>query len=307
MNVTGEINKKQEPAEDADRPAGPADPISMKKYDTGAAQLAYEVLGAEGGLPLVFLHGSTLDHVSMKNTFEGYFEGRDRDYRRIYVDLPGHGASGHSVLRANIKDLLEDLGAFLKGNFERPPCLVGYSLGGFAALKLAESLPFPALFLIAPPLCTDRAMINKPVTITLAADELTDEEKEEADARYMLLAAKRTTDTLKRYRGNLAAGFSAGRWLYQAKLVRGAAAENLSVDPARIVSGTTFLVGRQDLLVGYRDQFELSMKLKCSEYHSFSDCGHFLPVECAQFGGLFRHWLNTASIRSAAARAARAF
>jgi pimeloyl-ACP methyl ester carboxylesterase len=279
----------------------------MKKFDTGTAELAYEAVGSERGLPLVFLHGSTLDHVSMKNTFEKYFAGRDLEYRRVYVDLPGHGASGHSLLRANMGALLEDLGAFLRGNFERPPCLVGYSLGGFAALKLAESIPFPSLFLIAPPVCTDKDRVTRPLAVKLAADELSEEEKADADARYLLLAAKRTTDTLKRYRANLGGGFSAGRWLYQARLVMGAAGENLSVDPALINSSTTFLVGRQDLLVGYRDQFELSMKLQSSEYHSFSDCGHFLPVECAQFGGLFRNWLHTATLRTAAAAPRRGF
>ena len=279
----------------------------MKKFDTGAGLLAYESYGSEAGLPLVFLHGSTLDHVSMKNTFEKYFNGRDREYRRIYVDLPGHGESGHSVLRANMSGLLEDLGAFLKGNFDRPPCLVGYSLGGFAALKLAESTPFPAMFLIAPPVFTDRTRVERPLQMTAYTDELTEEERSSADARYLLLSAKRTTDTLKRYRANLTPGFSAGRWLYQARLVRGAAAENLSIDSTRIVSGATFLVGRQDLLVGYRDQFELSLKLKCSEYHSFSDCGHFLPLECGQFGGLFRNWLHTAYLRTAAGSGAKGF
>lgn len=276
----------------------------MKKYDLGSGLLAYDSFGAESGLPLVFLHGARMDHFSMMNTFEGYFAGRDREYRRTYVDLPGHGESGCPLLRANMADLLEDLGIFLRGNFQRPPCLVGYSLGGFAALKLAESMPFPAMFLIVPPVCTDKDRVAKPAALTLAADELTEEELSGADARYLLLAAKRTTDTLKRYRANQAAGFSAARWLYQARLVLGAAGENICVDSERIVSGTTFLVGRQDLLVGYRDQFELSMKLKASEYHSFSDCGHFLPVECAQFGGLFKNWLTTAAVRTAKAQTA---
>lgn len=280
----------------------------MKKFDTGKNVLAYETIGSERGLPLVFLHGSTLDHVSMRNTFEKYFAGRDQEYRRIYVDLPGHGESGHSLLRANMGGLLEDLGDFLRGNFPRPPCVAGYSLGGFAALKLAETIRFPSLFLIAPPTCTDRERVTRPRAITLAADELTPEELAGADARYLLLAVKRTTDTLKRYRANLAGGFSAGRWLYQARLARGAAGENICVDAGRITSAATFLVGRQDLLVGFRDQFELSLLMRSAEYHSFSDCGHFLPVECAQFGGLFRNWLHTATLRAAAAdSAARGF
>ena len=278
--------------------ARPSNAFIMETYNTGSALLAYKSFGSENGLPIVFLHGATLDHVSMKNTFERYFHGLDREYRRIYVDLPGHGESGHSFFRANMTDLLEDVGNFLLDNFKHPPRLVGYSMGGFMALKLAEKTPFPAIFLIAPPIYTNKDTVAKPLEMVPPLDELTEDEKNSADRRYLRLAAKRTSVTLQRYRANLVTGFSIGKWIYQTKLFRSAAEENLTIDPCRIMSGATFLVGRRDLLVGYRDQFELSSKLKSSEYHSFSDCGHFLPVECSQFEGIFRNWLNTAVNKS---------
>ena len=264
----------------------------MKTYDTGSNLLAYESFGSEEGQPLVFLHGATADHASMENAFERFFQGLDGKYRRIYIDLPGHGESGHSLLRANMKALLEDVGAFLCGNFKRPPCLVGYSMGGFLALKLAEKTHFPSLFLIAPPMYSDKKRVSRPRELSFITDELNEGERKSADPRYLLLAVKRTAETLKRYRANLVTGFSPGRWFYQTSLFRNAAAENMTIRPGRIASDTTFLAGRQDLLVGYRDQFEFSSKLKFSEYHSFSDCGHFLPFECTQFEELFRHWLD---------------
>jgi pimeloyl-ACP methyl ester carboxylesterase len=182
----------------------------------------------------------------------------------------------------------------VRGNFRRPPSIVGYSMGAFLALKLAETTPFPALFLIAPPVYTNKARINRPAAMGIVADDLSEEERQGADRRYLLMAAKKNAGTLKRYKENLAPSFSPGQWLYQSTLFRNAAADDLTIDPARIGSRTAFLVGQQDLLVGYRDQFELSERLMFSEYHSFSDCGHFLPVECGQFGDLFRNWLLTA-------------
>ncbi len=267
----------------------------MKKYNTGSSSLAYECFGPEDGIPMVFLHGATVDHVSMKNTFEEYFSGLDREYRRVYVDLPGHGVSDYSFFRADVDNMLNEVGAFLQGNFANPPCLVGYSMGGFLALKLAEKTPYPAIFLVAPPVYTDNDRIDKPPTAGPAADELNEEERGSADRRYLLLAAKKTAVTLKRYKANLAAGFSPGRWLYQAKFFHNAASADMTIDPGRIVSRTAFLVGQRDLLVGYRDQFELSSRLKFSEYHSFNDCGHFLPIECPQFGSIFRNWLAAAA------------
>lgn len=274
--------------------------LKMKKYHTGSAWLAYDSLGAEDGIPLLFLHGATVDHVSMKNTFEQYFPGAGQEYRRVYLDLPGHGESDSPLLRANMGELFKDVAAFIRGNFARPPCLVGYSLGGFLALKLAETTPFPTMFLIAPPVYTNKARIAKPGEMELAVDELTEDERRGAERRYLLLSAKKSAETLKRYRANLASGISPARWLYQTKLFQNAIESDLTIDPGRIMSAMAFLVGQQDLLVGYRDQFELSAKLKFSEYHSFCDCGHFLPVECPQFGSIFLNWLDTAAVKAGA-------
>ncbi|PKM96973.1 MAG: hypothetical protein CVU79_10565, partial [Elusimicrobia bacterium HGW-Elusimicrobia-3] len=47
----------------------------MKRFDTGNTWMAYAEDGPEEGRPVVFLHGATVDHVSMKNTFEPYFAG----------------------------------------------------------------------------------------------------------------------------------------------------------------------------------------------------------------------------------------
>ncbi|MBI4351287.1 MAG: alpha/beta hydrolase [Elusimicrobia bacterium] len=264
----------------------------MKSFNTGKVAISYAAKGPADGLPLVFLHGATLDHVSMRNTFEPYFRARGARHRRIYPDFPGHGASGRPLERATMASLLEDTEAFLSGNFSEPPALVGYSLGGFVALKLAEKVRFPSLFLIAPPVCSDRNRLIRPEAVTVVSDELTEAEKGTADARYLALAAKRTTRTLKSYKANLAAGFSPGRLAFQARLFKGAAAENIGIEPGLIGSRTVFLTGRQDTLTGYRPQFELSSKLKNSEYHSFYDCGHFLPVECEGFGPLFLEWLR---------------
>ncbi|OGR68676.1 MAG: hypothetical protein A2081_03810 [Elusimicrobia bacterium GWC2_61_19] len=265
----------------------------MEKYNVGRSWIAYDAIGPETGRPVVFLHGATVDHVSMKNTFEPYFRGRNGKNRRIYPDFPGHGDSGRPLTRATIPALLADTESFIRGNFKEPPALVGYSMGGFVALKLAEKIRFPSLFLIAPPVCTDKSKLIRPAALTIFSDELTQAQKGTADARYLRLAVKRTAQTLDRYKADIPAGFFPARFAYQTLLLRNAAAENIRIKPALIKSRTTFLVGQQDTLTGYRGQFELSSRLKNSEYHSFYDCGHFLPHECGQFGALFREWLRT--------------
>ena len=263
-----------------------------KKYNIGSTWISHISLGADKGIPLVFLHGATVDHVSMKNTFEPYFKGMEREYRRVYLDFPGHGESGRPLARATMRALLEDMEAFFRDNFEKPPSVIGYSMGGFVAMKLAEKLRFPSLFLVAPPVFTNKNKISKPKKVELMFDQLTLKERKAADARYLLLAAKRTSETLRKYKANLVSGFSPGRFAYQTLLFANANLASLTIRPRMIRSRTVILAGRQDILTGYRDQFELVSRLKSGEYHAFYDCGHFLPNECGQFETIFLNWLK---------------
>jgi len=264
----------------------------VSEYDTGKTSISYYCAGPDNGRPVVFLHGATADHVSMANVFEPLFHRRKAAHKRIYLDFPGHGTSGVRLLRATVPDLLEDTAAFLLGNFKRPPPLVGYSMGGFLALKLAEKLRFPSLFLIAPPVRTNGSRLERPEAVTVSSDELTETERAGADARYLELAAKRTAQTLRKYKAAVGPGSSLMRRAYQTILFNTAATQDIRISHRLIKSRTTFLTGRQDIRAGYRDQFRLSSRLKDSDYHSFNDCGHFLPHECAQFGALFKHWLR---------------
>ena len=79
----------------------------MKLFDTGNTRMAYAEAGPETGRAVLFLHGVTVDHVSMENAFEPHFRGAYAGCRRVYPDFPGHGASDCPLARANMPDLLE--------------------------------------------------------------------------------------------------------------------------------------------------------------------------------------------------------
>ena len=57
--------------------------------------LYYEDIGS--GTPVIIIHGFTLDHRSMKACMEPIFEAYE-GWRRIYLDLPGHGKTKGSEL-----------------------------------------------------------------------------------------------------------------------------------------------------------------------------------------------------------------
>ena len=51
-------------------------------------EVYYDVIGE--GIPVIILHGSTLDSRSMTGCMEPIFEQRT-GWKRIYIDFPGHG------------------------------------------------------------------------------------------------------------------------------------------------------------------------------------------------------------------------
>jgi len=113
--------------------------------------VAYEEHGE--GLPLVALHGIMLDRHSLRATLEPHFAGRD-GWRRVYVDLPGHGETpGHDSIRTH-DDVLEvvlELVDALVGDGRL--VVAGHSYGALLArgLALRRANHVAGLLLAVPP------------------------------------------------------------------------------------------------------------------------------------------------------------
>jgi len=101
--------------------------------------LHYRVVGS--GRPILFLHGVTLDHRYMMDIMEPVFEGLE-DWKRVYVDLPGHGQSPARDGIRSQDDLLESVMGFADQFFEDAPfALVGLSRGSYIARGIIHLVP----------------------------------------------------------------------------------------------------------------------------------------------------------------------
>jgi pimeloyl-ACP methyl ester carboxylesterase len=104
---------------------------------TSAGHVFYEERGS--GVPVVLLHATLHDHTD----FDPVAERLAARYRTIAVDWPGHGRSdpvgaGRAVDAFVLAEVLADLIDLL----ELPPAvLIGNSVGGFAATRLALDQP----------------------------------------------------------------------------------------------------------------------------------------------------------------------
>jgi pyruvate dehydrogenase E2 component (dihydrolipoamide acetyltransferase) len=121
---------------------------SIASADTRLGPLSFSQRGDGSGDCVLLIHGFASDMHSWAFNLEELGRGRTL----ISIDLPGHGTSTKEVGNGNIDEMADALIDVLESlNIERAH-LVGHSLGGSIALKLAEKLGARTgrLVLIAP-------------------------------------------------------------------------------------------------------------------------------------------------------------
>ncbi len=101
--------------------------------------LHHRVIGS--GKPILILHGVTLDHRYMMDVMEPAFEGLE-DWKRVYVDMPGHGQSPARDTIRSQDDLLQSVMEFVDQYFADAPFgLVGLSRGSYIARGITHLIP----------------------------------------------------------------------------------------------------------------------------------------------------------------------
>lgn len=97
--------------------------------------------------PVLFIHGAYAGAWCWDEHFLDYFAERGISVRA--VSLRGHGRSEgrHWLHSAGIADYVEDVRRTIEG-FERPPVLIGHSMGGMVVQKYLERYAAPAAVLM---------------------------------------------------------------------------------------------------------------------------------------------------------------
>jgi pimeloyl-ACP methyl ester carboxylesterase len=103
----------------------------MPRYDGRNFKINFIEQGK--GPVVVFMHGFVMDHTM----YAAQFEDLPDTYRCIAWDMRGHGRSECPPGPWTLQDLVTDLIAFIEGMNARPCHLVGMSIGGMIAVRLA--------------------------------------------------------------------------------------------------------------------------------------------------------------------------
>ncbi|WP_062997089.1 alpha/beta fold hydrolase [Nocardia mikamii] len=247
------------------------------------------------GTPLVLIHGYTVDHQVLL-PLESAFADRT-GWRRLYLDLPGHGASSRLPRPTSAAALAEAVFDWLDTELaDLPFAVVGQSFGGQLARAVTARYGEQVLgsALLAP-------VVRWGDDRTLPEETVLERDEELLDR---LPAADRELFS------SVMAHLDKPRWeLFERYVLPGwrahdeAAATELETDfllpqwpehHAPTHRGRHLLVTtRQDALVGWRDQLALLDHYPRMAATVLDAAGHNPQVECAgTVCGLVGHWLD---------------
>lgn len=246
------------------------------------------------GTPVVLLHGFGVDHRILLPIDPAIDAAGD--WRRIYIDLPGHGASAAGDV-AGTMDVIaaveEEILARVDG---KAFALVGNSFGGMVSRYIAHHLRDRVLGLatIASPFVADSTERSLPERTVLGDVDAVVEALGEAAEAYAEMAvvlspANGAAFVDHVYPGIVAADEAAMDRIAKQYLF---AEEPEVAWPDAFTLPSLFIAGRQDHVVGYRDAWAHIEHYPRATYAMLDAAGHNVHLEQpAVTAALVTEWL----------------
>jgi pimeloyl-ACP methyl ester carboxylesterase len=265
-----------------------------------ASGLKINVIG--DGLPILLVHGWEMTGKAAQGDFEPVF-GKIEGLRRLYVDLPGMGAS-HSQGVQSLDDIFHHLTRFVESELEGQRFLLaGSSCGAYLAHALAVKYAdqVDGLLLHVPLVEPDNAKRDlDPCEVLVSNNELMTQMSIEDTALlgHVLVQTPEYIAALKKKCQDV----------YQPALEAAdkEALQFIRSDPNRYRLSYPFseqkfpapaliVCGRHDDVVGYRDSRRLLELCPRSTYAVLDRGTHALPIdETALFEALINDWIKRA-------------
>jgi pimeloyl-ACP methyl ester carboxylesterase len=260
----------------------------------GDSEVRYTSLGE--GPAILILHGWGVDHRLMSGPLEELFADTSLRFRRIYLDLPGMGASraGTSVRNSDhMRDiLLQFIELVIPGE---DFLLAGESYGGHLARGLLRhvSARVRGLLLLCPLIVPGYRMGTVPASSVLERDEallasLTADERE----AFAYITVRQTEPVWRDFERDIYPALMARDREFLDTQLDGAFSTGLDSGPLHFDRPALILLGRQDAEVGYADQTRLCLDMPRASIAILDRAGHNLQIEQkGLFLALVRDWL----------------
>jgi pimeloyl-ACP methyl ester carboxylesterase len=265
--------------------------------EVGGASLAWESYGE--GRSILCLHGLSVDRRMMKACMEPLFAGRQRPWRRIYVDLPGMGETRAPLEAASSDRLLEILLGFIDAVMPGSDfALAGESYGGYLTRGIVKKrqASVDGVMLLCPMVVPERSARDRPAFSVMARDkELDATIPAKGIRKFQSDMVVQTRATWERYVQEILPGLAAGDRGFQEVLHGPAYAFSFDVDSPLppCTAPSLLLLGRQDHVVGYRDAARLVENFPRATVAILDRAGHNLQIEQQRlFEALAGEWLD---------------
>lgn len=254
----------------------------------------YEMFGE--GRPILVLHGGFLDHRHMVDAMEPLFERRS-GWKRIYIDLPGHGRSTVDATVTNHDQVLDIILDFMDAVLPGQRCAIaGESRGGYLARGIVHKKPevVDGVLFIVPGRYAVSAEGSVPPHVTLvSADELVPTLAPDEVGRFNRLVVQ-SREILEKIRHFKIPATALADETHQDKIN---ASYEFSFDidtPEKpFQKPALFLLGRQDSVVGYRDALKVIEHFPRATFAVIDKAGHSLSWEQPElFETLVNEWLQ---------------
>ena len=254
----------------------------------------YESFG--DGRPILVLHGGYLDHRNMVDAMEPLFEVRP-GWKRIYIDIPGHGKSRVDASLSNHDQVLKVILDFMD---EIAPgqrfAVAGESRGGYLARGIVHKMPdrIDGALLIVPGRYAVCSQESVPSHVTLVkADELVPTLTQSETDRFERLVVQ-SRDILEKIRRFKIPAVALADAAHQNKINETYEYSfNVDFPDKPFEKPTLFLLGRQDSVVGYCDALNVIEHFPRATFAILDKAGHSLSWEQQEiFFALANEWLQ---------------
>jgi len=273
--------------------------VAAKTVSVRDIPIHYEEIGE--GRPIVLLHGFSMEHRFMTHAYEPIFAARagtgpgdGPGWRRIYVDMPGHGATPAPQWLTSddqVLDVLMDFIDAVAGG--QRVVVVGSSWGGYHARGLADRLAdrIDGMLLTVPVVSVASARRDVPPRTVLVTDPAALADVQPHEEMWLEVSVVQSREQLDRFRAR-------GRLLpadeaFQERLVPHYAFSFEAELTTLIEAPVLIVAGRQDSIVGYRDAWPLLEHMPRATYAVLDRAGHAVEREqSALFTALTLEWLD---------------
>lgn len=260
------------------------------------ADLYYEVIGQ--GIPVLLIHGFSLDMHVMKGAYEPLFT-KLRGFKRVYVDLPAMGKSVESNDMRSSEDMMICLREFIETIFaDEKFIVIGQSFGGYLAQEIIAEMPEKTLGLglLCPVVVTDseKRILPKHKLMVDDSKNINYDDKEDFEefVEYAVVANQYTYD---RYKTDTLVGYEHAK--FEVLQVIREEHYGLTPEPFEKIKAydqsSLILVGKQDAGVGYQDVLKLDATLNNVTIAMVNKAGHSLQYDQVDvFNSLTLDWLK---------------